>query len=87
MGLNFPGRIHGEHSFFGKPGEHHPDGRHVLFDRGRRGLALKCLDICGDRDRFNVFELLIAGALDPGQKLLDPPYNRRLVCARCGSVP
>jgi hypothetical protein len=46
---------------------------HVLFDRGRRGLALKRLDICGDRDRFNVFEVLIPGALDPGQELLDRP--------------
>ena len=41
LGLDFPGRIHGEHSFFGEPGKQHPDRRHVLFDRGRRDLALK----------------------------------------------
>src|SRR6202011_6277284 len=45
LGLDFPGRIHGEHSFFGEPGKQHPDRRHVLFDRGRRGLALKDFDI------------------------------------------
>jgi len=27
-------------SFFGKPRKQHSDGGHVLFDRGRRGLAL-----------------------------------------------
>jgi hypothetical protein len=37
----------------------------MLFDRGRRGLALEGFDICGDRDRFNVFEVLIPGALRP----------------------
>ena len=42
VGLDFPGRIHGQHSFFGEPGEQHPDRGHVLFDRGRRGLDL-CL--------------------------------------------
>jgi hypothetical protein len=25
FGLDFRGRIHGEHSFFGEPGKHHPD--------------------------------------------------------------
>jgi hypothetical protein len=40
LGLDFPGRIHGQHAFFGKPGKQHPDGCHVLFDRGRRSLAL-----------------------------------------------
>ena len=45
----------------------------MLFDCGRRGLALQRLDICGDRDRFNVFEVLIPGALSPRQKLLDRP--------------
>jgi hypothetical protein len=38
-----------------------------------RGLALKCFDICGDRDRLDVFEVLISSALDPGQELLDRP--------------
>jgi len=38
----------------------------VLFDRGRRGPALKDFDIRGDRDRFDVFEVLIPGALSPG---------------------
>ena len=41
LGLDFPGRIHGQHSFFGEPGKQHPDGGHVLFDRGRRGLTLE----------------------------------------------
>jgi hypothetical protein len=40
LGLDFPGRIHGQHSFFREPGKQHPDGGHVLFDRGRRSLAL-----------------------------------------------
>ena len=82
LGLDFPGRIHGQHSFFGEPGKQHPDGGHVLFDRGRRGLALEDFDICGDRDRLNVFEVLIAGALSPGQKLLDCP----VVGGSCVSV-
>src|SRR5208337_4387290 len=33
LGLDFPGRTHGQHSFFGEPREQHPDGGHVLFDR------------------------------------------------------
>ena len=40
LGLDFPDGIHGQHSFFGEPGKQHPDGGHVLFDRGRRSLAL-----------------------------------------------
>jgi hypothetical protein len=55
LGLDFPGRIHGQDAFFGEPGKQHPDGGHVLFDRRRRGLALKDFDICGNRDRFNEF--------------------------------
>ena len=43
----------------------------MLFDRGRRGLALQGLDVGRDRDGLNVFELLIAGAFGPGQELLD----------------
>jgi len=31
------------------------------------------LDVSRNRDGLNVFELLIAGALDPGQELLDRP--------------
>ena len=71
--LDFPGGIHGQHSFFGEPGKQHPDGGHVLFNRGRHGLALKDFDIRGNRDRFDVFKVLITGALSPGQKLLDRP--------------
>jgi hypothetical protein len=42
----------------------------VLFDRGRRGLALKRLDISRDRDGLNVFEVLIPGvALDLNRRL------------------
>jgi hypothetical protein len=44
----------------------HSDGRHVLFDRGRRSPALQHFDICGNRDGLNVFEVLIPGALSPG---------------------
>ena len=83
LGLDFPGRIHGQDSFFGQPGKQHPDGRHVLFDRGRRGLALKDFDICGNRDGLNVFEVLIPSALDPGQELL----NRSVIGGSCISVP
>jgi hypothetical protein len=54
----------------------------VLFDRGRRGLALKDFDICGNRDGLNVFEVLIPGALSPGQELL----NRPVVGGSCVSV-
>ena len=54
----------------------------MLFDRGRRGLALQRFDICGNRDRFNVFEVLIPGALHPGQELLDRP----IVGGSCVSV-
>jgi hypothetical protein len=43
LGLYFPGRIHGQDSFFRQPGKHHPDRRHVLFDRGRvRQTAASC---------------------------------------------
>jgi hypothetical protein len=73
LGFDFPRRIHGQDTFFGQPGKQHPDGCHVLLDRGWRSLALKDFDICGDRDRFDVFEVLIPGALHPGQKLLNCP--------------
>jgi hypothetical protein len=66
LSLDFPGRIHGQHSFFGQPGKQHPDGGHVLLDRGSRGPALKDFDVGGHRDRFDVFEVLIPGALSPG---------------------
>ena len=36
-------------------------------------MALKRLDVGGDRNRLNVFEVLIPGTLDPGQKLFDGP--------------
>ena len=55
LGLDFPGRIHGEHAFFGKPGKHHSDCRHVLFDSGRRGLAPKCLDVGDTRGPDSLF--------------------------------
>jgi hypothetical protein len=60
-------------AFLGEPGKQHPHGGHVLLDRGRRGLALQDLDVRGDRDRFNVFEVLISGSFRPGKKLLDCP--------------
>jgi hypothetical protein len=59
LGLDLPSRIHGQNAFFGEPGKQHPDGCHVLFDRGRRGPALKDFDVGGHRDRFNLFEVLI----------------------------
>ena len=34
---------------------------------------MKDFDVCGNRDRFNVFEVLITGALGPGQELLNRP--------------
>ena len=71
--FDFPGRIHGQNAFFGQPGKQHPDGGHVLFDRGRCCPTLQCFDICGDRDRLNVFELLISRTLGRGQELLDRP--------------
>ena len=39
------------------------------------GAAWRCkrFDVGGDRDRLNVFEVLIPGALGPGQELLDRP--------------
>ena len=43
----------------------------MLFDRGRRGLAPEHFDISRDRNGLNVFEVLIPGALGPGQELLD----------------
>ena len=54
----------------------------MLFDGGRRGAALKHFDICGNRDGLNVFEVLIPGALGPGQELLDCP----VVGSSCVSV-
>jgi len=32
LGLDFPRRIHGKHSFFDEAGKQHPDRGHVLFD-------------------------------------------------------
>jgi hypothetical protein len=55
----------------------------VLFDCRRRGLALKDFDVCGNRDRFNVFEVLVTGTLSPSQELLDCPVVR----GSCVSVP
>ena len=54
----------------------------MLFDCGRRGLALKDFDIRRDRDGLNVFEVLITSALDPGQELLD----RAIVSGPCVRV-
>jgi len=36
-------------------------------------MALQRLDVSGDRDGLNVFEVLIPGALSSGQELLDCP--------------
>jgi hypothetical protein len=54
-------------------GSQHPDGDHVLFDSWRRGLALKCLDVRGHRDGFNVFQVLVTDTLSPSQKLENCP--------------
>ena len=43
----------------------------MLFYRGRRGLALERFDVGRDRDRLDVFNVLISGTLAPGQKLLN----------------
>ena len=82
LGLDFPGRIHGQDTFLCQPREKHADRGHVLFDCGRRGLALQRFDVGGHRDRLNVFEILITGTLSPGQKLLDCP----VVSGSCVSV-
>ena len=55
----------------------------MLFDRWWRGLALKDFDMRGNRDRFNVFEVLVTGTLSPSQELLDCPVVR----GSCVSVP
>jgi hypothetical protein len=73
LGLDFPGRIHGQHSFFGEPGKQHTDGCHVLFDCRRRGQALQGLDIRRDRDGLNVFKVLVTGTFTPRKKLFDRP--------------
>jgi hypothetical protein len=41
----------------------------VLFDRRRRRMALQRLDVSGDRDGLNVFEVLIPGAFDKNWSL------------------
>ncbi len=43
------------------------------------GAARRCkdFDIGGNRDRLNVFDVLIAGALSPVQELLDCPVVGR----------
>ena len=46
---------------------------HVLFDCGRRGLALQGFDVGRDRDGLNVFQVLVTGVLTPRKKLLDRP--------------
>jgi hypothetical protein len=73
LGLDFPGRIHGQDFFFGEPGKEHPDGSHVLFDRGRRGQAPTGFDISGYHDGLDVLEVLVTGAISPGQELLHRP--------------
>jgi hypothetical protein len=55
LGFDFPGRIHGQDAFFGKPGKHHPNGGHVLLDRSRRSLALQRFDVGRNRDGLNLF--------------------------------
>jgi len=53
--VDFPGRIHGQHSFFRKPGKHHSDGCHVLLDRWWRRMALQRFDIGRDRNGLDVY--------------------------------
>ena len=43
----------------------------MLFDRGRRRMALQHFDIGRDRYGLYVFEVLISRALRPCQELLD----------------
>jgi hypothetical protein len=64
---------YGEHAFFSEPGKQHANGGHVLLDRWRRGLALKCLDVGRDRNGLNVFQVLVTGTLNPSQELLNRP--------------
>jgi hypothetical protein len=58
LGLDFSGRIHC-HAPFSVSQEKHSDAVHVLFGRGRRGLALKRLDIRGNCDRFDIFSCAV----------------------------
>jgi hypothetical protein len=58
-----PGSLHGQHAFLGEPRKQHSDRRHVLFDCGRRGLALEGFDVGRDRNGLNVFKVLVTGAL------------------------
>jgi hypothetical protein len=61
----------------------------VLLDRGRRSLALKDFNICRDRDRLNVFKVLIPGALRPGQEMFDCPVvggSCVIIALRIGTV-
>ena len=55
----------------------------MLFDGGRRSLALECLDVGRDRNRLDVFNVLISDTFAPGQKLL----NRSIVSGSCVRVP
>ena len=49
---------------------------------GGAAWCCKGFDVGGHRDGLNVFELLITGALDPGQELLDRP----VICGSCVCV-
>ena len=46
-------------------------------------IGLERLDIRRDRDGLNVFEVLVTGALGPGEELLDCP----VISSSCVSVP
>jgi hypothetical protein len=51
----------------------------VLFERGRRGLALEGFDVGRDRDGFNVLQVPVPGPLAPAQELFDCPVLHCLV--------
>ena len=69
LSLDFPGRIHGQHSFFGEPGKQHPDGGQVLFDG--RGRASMVFDVDRDMDRFDIFKIGETGSFTPVKELAD----------------
>ena len=47
------------------------------FYRGRSGLAPESLDIGRDRNRLDVFNVLVSSALNPGQELFNSPGKRQ----------
>jgi hypothetical protein len=69
--LDFSGWIRRQNTLFREVAEQHPDCSHMLLLCGPRTWVP--LDVSGNGDRLDVFELLEAAWLTPGQKLIDGP--------------